>query len=369
MNNNLLIDATVAAGLVLALVVVMGLDKLLPAPTPEQNQKFTTKSASLRPMRLAVTPTQNDEKTGKWDDMGKLLNTLGEGYRFEMFPLADLFDAKKLAEYDVLFLTCAPGGKEPAVTENLRNFVGKGGTLYASDWRYDCVALAFPEFRAPGLEGKGKAANKVVAEVLDAGLRDQLGPTVDLKFNLSKWKTAAFAGDRVTTLLRGRYESEMGGTRTAPFLVKFPFGKGMVIFTSFHNERQNSQVELKLLKYLVFSAVTAKLEAEVGQTLVQGGFSPQKSNLLSASPQDQEFTQTYRAKKAGPIRFVLGFENRGARLRLTVISPDNKKWVKEDDSTVTIEQAGEAGREWCYTVTAVRVPYPDFPFTLTVGEK
>jgi hypothetical protein len=370
-SKTFLVDAGVAGGLVLALLLVIGLDKLISSPTVTTSKIEYTSTPSdtpqeKKPLRIGVTPTQNDN-LGKWDDMNKLLDTLGQGYRYTEYPLRDLTNAKKLEEFDVLFLTCAPGGTEPAVTQNLREFVSKGGTLYASDWRYDCVAQAFPDFKANNLVARGKP-QRVESKVLDPGLRDLIGPTIPLRFDLSKWKTAAFGGDRVKVLIEGEYEKESGGTAIAPLLVKFQFGKGSVIFTSFHNEKQNNEVETKLLKYLVFSAVTAKTEAHVTQTMIKGGFSPQKSNLLSASSDNSTFEQVYHSKKGGKIRFVLGFENRGATMTLTVFGPDGNELAKKTGtSTISIDVANARPGDYRYTVSA-RVPYPDFPFTLTVGE-
>ena len=42
---------------------------------------------------------------------------------------------------------------------------------------------------------------------------------------------------------------------------------------------------------------------------------------------------------------------------------------KEGTSTFTIEVPEAAAGKWHYTVTPVEVPYPNFPFSLTVGEK
>src|SRR5262245_53741723 len=190
---SVLIDSAVAGGLVLALLLVVGFDS---REKTGGGQAVVIEHAGEesrdrdRPLRLAVTPTHND-KLGKWDDMGKLLDQLGEGYRHSVFSITELLDqerrearAKELDEIDVLFLTCAPGGIEEAITETIKEFVARGGTLYASDWRYDCVARAFPDFRATDLEAKGRA-QQVNAKVLDPGLRDILGPSVPLKFDLS----------------------------------------------------------------------------------------------------------------------------------------------------------------------------------------
>ena len=64
---------------------------------------------------------------------------------------------------------------------------------------------------------------------------------------------------------------------------------------------------------------------ELAQTMLKGGFSSQKSNLLSASADNPSVTKTYHNQQAGNLRFVLGFENRGARMKLTVVSPNGKK--------------------------------------------
>jgi hypothetical protein len=376
--NKFLLDSCVAAGLALALLLVIALDKFVFSSGPTSQTGGVTlegepvihvsKAPPPKPLRIAVTPTHEDN-LGKWDDMTKLLDTLGAGYKYTVYPLRDLPDAKKLAEFDVLFYTCAPGGTDSATTENLRNWVGKGGTLYASDWRYESVALAFPDYNVKALEGMGKP-QRVEAKVLDAGLSELLGrPTISLRFDLSKWKVAAFGGERVKVLIEGDYVKEKdAGAGVAPLLVKFQFGKGTVIFTSFHNEKQTNEVEQKLLKYLVFSVVTARTEADVAQTMLKGGFSPQKSNLLSASPESPKVTKTYQNKKAGHLRFVLGFENRGARLKLTVTSPNGKKFEQEGTSTISMDFNNAQVGDWQYTVTAEVIPFPDFPFTLTVGE-
>jgi hypothetical protein len=370
MSQRRLIDAGVLGGLVLAVLIVIALDRLLPtqaAPVVVAQPTPSKAPSQARALRLAVTPSRVDEN-GTWDDMAKLLTTLGKGYQFTTVTEAQLLDPKRFESFDVLFLTCAPGGTEPALVSNLSTFVSKGGTLYASDWRYDCIAATFPSFVAERLRHEG-TAQSVQARVVDPGLRDLLGPTVPLRFDLDRWKPAAFGGPRVKVLLEGTYERQGGkGTATAPLLVKFSFGEGAVIFTSFHNEKQNSAVEQQLLKYLVFSAVTAQIEHEVNQTLIKGGFAPRKQNLLSASESNRTLSYSYRATKAGKIRVVLGFEDRGATLKLAVTTPDGKTIEKEGTSTLHIEAPSTGPAEWRYAVTAVNLPFPEFPFTVTVAE-
>ncbi|HWB11639.1 MAG TPA: hypothetical protein VG826_20580 [Pirellulales bacterium] len=392
----IVVDACLAAGLVLVLAVVFAVDrqtstgqtgasqvKLEEIKTPEESQP----EQPQRKLRLGVTPP-----AGGWDDMAKLLDSLGEGYEYQRFPLEDFRDAKKIAEYDVIFLTCSglplswlgerigaserPGaetyeGNEKVLQEvanNLKDFVERGGTLYASDKHYMLVARAFPEIAqtASALEGKKQHVN---AEVIDPGLRELISGEMPLDFDLDGWFPAAFQGEGVTVYMRGRYQTEAGGEQQSPLLVRFPVHDGTVIFTSFHNEKQNSETELKLLRYLVFSAVTAEVETKVQRTMVQGGFSPAKKNLFSASAGQPSATSVYHADKPGHLQFVLGFQNAGAELKLTVVGPDGKQHEQQGTSTITIDLPAAAAGDWNYTVTAIKLPNENFPFTVTVGQK
>ena len=68
------------------------------------------------------------------------------------------------------------------------------------------------------------------------------------------------------------------------------------------------------------------------------------------------------------MQFALGFSNAGAKLKLELVSPKGEKFVHQGVSTFAIEVPHAVEGNWRYTVTALDVPYPNFPFTLTVGE-
>ncbi len=378
--GNVVIEASLAAGLAVVLLLIIGLDHLLPSgteqPPPPGGFSEGGPPPKPKPPRMAMTPSTL-EKNKPWENMAEVLGDLGEGYKCDQLNITDLFDAEKLAKYDILFFTC---GQEEnnnlRVRDNLRQFVEKGGTLYASDWRYDCLKLAFHDFADPSLVAHGQTGN-VTATVVDPGLRDVFGEKVNLHFNLQLWKAAAFGGRKVEVMLRGTFATMSGpgqpvaaggGQFEAPLLVRFHHGKGTVIFTSFHNEGANTQLTTKLLKYLVFSVITAKENANVHESLLQGGFSPSKSNLMSASADDPKVVQTYVHKKAGKLRFVLAFGS-GARLKLEVEGPGGQKKEQTGDSTFTIEVPDAAAGDWRCTITALHVPYANFPFTMTVAEE
>src|SRR5262245_12913389 len=107
-----LIDAGVLGILVLALVLVVLVGKLLSGRdssvthvSPPAN--VTKIPVATKVLRLAVTESQKDKDGRIWDDMGKLLSSLGSGYQFTQFHARHLLDAQRMADFDVLFLTCA----------------------------------------------------------------------------------------------------------------------------------------------------------------------------------------------------------------------------------------------------------------------
>jgi hypothetical protein len=387
----LLIDVIGGAALVFVLLLVLIVDLLTrspSAPVAKNDLKVNLVSnlrqagSDKKKLRLLVltdpvdskNPITQQPEVQIWDDMAKLLVKLGAGYQHEVIQTKDLLaKPDRLKDCDVLFFTCAPKGEELADT--LAKYVSDGGVLYASDWRYDAVAKAFPEMVDLSRKGEGMKG-LVKAEVVDPGLRDVLGTgTVELNFDLTQWKTAAFGGPRVTVLMQGHYRKIdpsnliKGVDATAPLLVKFPFGKGQVIFTSFHNEKVSSAVEDKLLQYLVFAMVTANVDAELQEQVNQGGFAPQRSNLLSTPKENPSVTKSFQNHKVGPLRVALGFRDEGAKLKLYLRSPDGRDWSQEFTSGVVLEVPDAAVGEWSYTITAVQLPYENFPFIVTIGEK
>jgi hypothetical protein len=389
----ILIDVVGGGALVFLLLVVIGFDKWTswrarsaveaPAGPNTLEVRNVTATANQAPteqkkLRIAVLtdPVRNPFNNNQmvWDDMGSLLEQLGEGYKHDALRTSDvLANPKKLDDYDVLFFTCAPKGQE--LRDALVSFVSRGGILYASDWRYDAVANAFPDMVDASVRGSG-VKGTVNAEVVDAGLREIIGPTIHLNFDLPEWKTAAFGGPRVTVLIKGKYQKmriptdQVGTPAVAPLLVRFPVGRGgQVIFTSFHNEKQTSETEKKLLEYLVFTMMTAKVEADLQSHITEGGFAPQRSNLLSTPKNNPEVTQKFQNAKVGPLRIALGFRNEGARLKLHLRSPDGGHYTWEGTSTVVLEVPHAAAGEWSCTITALSLPYENFPFVVTVGEK
>ncbi|MFM7072375.1 MAG: hypothetical protein ACKO38_11360 [Planctomycetota bacterium] len=372
-----LIDIALALFLGGVLLAVFAVDAVLARLSPKTPAGSTLVESAApvaapsvaKRLRLAVTPH-------KYDDMGRLLNDLGDGYRYDMLRVEDFDKIDELRKYDVVFATCgetpdtwktASGEGFDAFRRALRTYVEEGGTLYASDWRMQLLMLAFPELIDQEKLKPGDA-QEMTAQVVDDGLREVIGPDIHLKFDLPNWYPAAFRGREVKTFLRGTYAAQ-GSRVDSPLLVRIPVGRGSIVFTSFHNEKQNSRTELELLKYLVFATVTARVQTEVAETMLQGGFSSAKQNLLSASAGAPTASSTYKNAAVGALKFVLAFENQGAKLRIEVVGPDGSKHVREGIETIQLDIPSAPAGDYRYTVTALQVPFENFPFTVTVGRK
>ncbi len=99
------VDASVAVLLAAVLLVVYWIDQRgSSAKVYDSNSGagagLKAETPAAVPLKLAVTPAG-------FDDMGKLLATLGEGYRYEVIDESKLLDPAALPRFDAIFLTCA----------------------------------------------------------------------------------------------------------------------------------------------------------------------------------------------------------------------------------------------------------------------
>jgi hypothetical protein len=338
---------------------------ILPSAADQPKYRVHTRpalqNADVKPVRLAVTPAQ-------FDDMGRLLTELGEGYPCTPITEADLGDLKKLTGFDVVFLTCASSRTyDLRAISALRRYVELGGTLYASDLRFDLVARAFPEkiVRRPIPSG---IPQSVRASVLDPGLRQLLGPGIVLDFNSPGWRPAAFDSGKTKVYIQGPYRSDRGPVLVAPLLVKFPCKKGTVIFTSFHNAAQNNDVQKRLLQYLVFTAINAQTETMAHKAMLLGGFAPKETRNLTIGTEPANVQLRYTLTKPRDIQFAVGFGAQAANLRLEIESPTGAKIQHTGATTFILELPEAPAGEWRCTVTAAAAPFANYPFTWIVGE-
>jgi hypothetical protein len=380
-----IVELVFGGGLVATLCLVLIIDAMTPDSLPQPDEVVLPRAAPAAPLPTILI-TDPD-----FDDVGKVLQRVMPELKYQQVALDELLDPARLSAVDILFFNCGgypdnwldkPLGDASRdrqtftpneavygkAQDNVRAFVQRGGTIYASDWRFGFVAEAFGDTVTQTSFAPGKS-QRVAAQIVDKGLSGTIGPNINLNFDQDGWYPAALTGKTVKTYIEGSYEDTTGARRTAPLLITFPYGKGNVIFTAFHQESANSKVEHELLKFLVFATLTAETSAVVHEEMLRSGFSPASGSILSASRESPSLTRTYDCPKTGAIRFTVGFEDVGAKLTLTLTGPNGESLSESGTSTFSIDVDSAAAGTWTYTVEADHTPSEHFPFTVVVGAK
>lgn len=200
---------------------------------------------------LATIGAQVIEVTSPgFDNIGSVLSAIG----VEHVPFSGTYAC------DLLFLNC--GTHDTIDPARLRDFVERGGCLYASDLTSAVLSRAFPDqFQFTGTGSAGE----VGAEVVDEELEGVIGGLVDITFDMGGWSVLAASSG--TTLVRAAAGTAYAGR---PLMVELDVGIGAVFYTCFHNRAQLSDKESALLKLLVLKQLgvsTHRSIAQVGQSL------------------------------------------------------------------------------------------------------
>ena len=215
--------------------------------------------------------------TGSYDSIGDILDNLDmeytkyngiTGQAYVQF----LTDLSEMQQYDIIFFNCGISdgwinSQGSAIGANIKSYVEGGGSIYTSDWAFFFFEKAFPN--AVGFYGEdnrvdsarvGREGN-INASVLDANMQAVLGSNMaDLYYDLGSWAVAETADDANTEILiRGDapYDDWMswsfGTVPNSPLAIRYDFGSGTAIYTSFHNERQATVDMTRLLEEIILS--------------------------------------------------------------------------------------------------------------------
>lgn len=207
---------------------------------------------------------------GSFDDVGTVLLDVGipaeqittyDGFSWtaELFGNLDV-----LRTFDIVFINCGASEFEytsdPSMQQNLRTYLEEGGRLYASDWAYDIVEVAYPSFidfygddltRDTAQEGTEQVQP---GTIIDADLAAALGTSnVTLNYPLGAWAMVQGATADVKVYIRGNSDSFLGDTLTnVPHTMSFRIGNGRVTYSSFHQEPGINIQQEQILHYLMF---------------------------------------------------------------------------------------------------------------------
>jgi len=230
--------------------------------------------------------------TYHWDetpcDHIDMFDNGGAGIFADVTPLDNLLRSLEwMREYQVIFVPCSSSMtdgalNDPAVKDNIRQWVSEGGKWYIADWSYDFVEQVFPDFldfegndASIGDADMASSSFNTTGRAVDTDLRDWLlaigEPTDSIEF-LENWDCIQALGtvpgfdDEGNPISITPYTWAEGPiTRSndcmsgnAPLTITFPFGCGKVLFTTYHTvgemggeDRPNLLTQEKILFYLI----------------------------------------------------------------------------------------------------------------------
>jgi hypothetical protein len=300
--------------------------------------------------------------------MGQIMDKMG--YEYETYSLSDLENKSKFTKLDILFINCVSDDPTIESKKNIEEFVGNGGALYASCFADKWIDALFPEYVS--LNNIGSSQDNLDARVVDPGLKDYLQEkSIKLHYN-TVWHGVTKihkvdGSDAVKVYLRGTPKDK---SNEEALLISFPYKKGFVIFTTFHNEKQVSKIEYKLLEYLVLKPLMHEKDTEAKTIMQTQQFRPTKDIVGALEVGEETGFYEFITDKIYDLKFVFNWQG-NATVRITINDPAGNKIkdenVRQSPSEVDV-QGAKAGK-WTFKMKIIDAPLKKFPFTINVGLK
>lgn len=188
------------------------------------------------------------------DDMGAVLDDLG----LEYDPLNSV-DVREIND-GVVMLNCDGGWESEIELPALRKFLERGGAAIASDH----ASSAVKTFTDATFSNK-VLPTRVTAEVVDDELVDLLGQqSLKLTFNMPLWHKPKRLPEGSRPLLES--EGSLFSSGRSVLAYQFSIGNGSMVYTSFHNHAQASDVEEALLQLLLMVPIAESTGTTVTET-------------------------------------------------------------------------------------------------------
>jgi len=380
--------------------------------TPTQPSPKFVSRWQQRPLRLAVTPSG-------YDDIGSVLRKMG--FEASELSLSSLTDIRVLNGVDCLFVNCADAVRLPSVRSTLtpviRSFVANGGVLYGSDFAAPLLEDAFPDAIRFGRSKKddpeslGSGSQETItADVVDAALRDYLlSAKVQIHFDMSGWYPVQWltASGRIYLQAAFLYVRGLGvpglGAHTAgevvvplekqkvvlPLVVSFPYGRGFVVYTAFHNKAQPTEIEQRLIEFLAIRPLTMRLSQQVAEEInrpievgalgerKEGGLLSGKRMVMrreivgTLSSGQSSPVYRFALVRPSPVKIVVGWEGGDGDFVVTLWqeTQPQRRWQQKANAPpliLTVSEPLPPGN-YCLQLTATKAPLPKTPFVIGVG--
>jgi len=315
--------------------------------------------------KIAVTPKG-------YDDIGQVLREMGSGYEHKQIKFKELSDLNSLLRYQITFINCAHKLRElqskSEVATTIRQYVERGGIVYASDWAGFIIQDAFPEYLRLASDRGG--AQVVEATVVDQGLASVVGSKLSLHFNADQWVAVDAVSKEVTVHLVGDYV-DMGGEvhRTKPLLISFKHGNGYVIFTSFHNAPQLSETERKLLQFLVIRPVTFDLSKQADSLLLSRRSSPIQEFVGTISSGMSSPPYALLLNEDGKLLIVLSWRGGDGKFEMQLQSEQGEliERLHGHRSPLSMETKKLQAGMYYLHLLAHKAPIENTPFVIRIG--
>lgn len=189
---------------------------------------------------------------GYYDEIQDIIGELG--YNSFMLSVGDLEDPSKLnySNYSALFLNCgADDDFNPEVKTTLINFLKDGGLIYASDLTARYVEFLFPGQFSYLEDGKEQ---EVMATIIDDQIKTNLGKDkINIVYDLDGWFQIGSISSEFKVIVQGSYYDNRNNLKAnRPLAVYRKEGKGVLVYTTFHNSVNISDDIKKILEEFIF---------------------------------------------------------------------------------------------------------------------
>ncbi|MCP8308395.1 MAG: hypothetical protein H3Z54_06835 [archaeon] len=306
--------------------------------------------------KLAVTPPS-------YDQMQDILDMLG--YPYENIQKSTLTNLVVLEKYDVVFINCAPVYSPVEDTfAPIREFVEEGGVIYASDWAYEYIKGAFPEF--VDFVGHVAPSQHAIGTIMDASLKTYLKvDEIEIEYDLSSWVPVSYVSDQVTVYVTNSVEYNGEIHENIPTVIGFKYGKGYVVYTSFHNAAQD-ELAYRLIEYLALLTTTSKLQTSL-ENLMWGIGANVEVIYTDKLSEGETISHYYEAKEKANLIFAINWF--GSEMKLSIFMPNGALYSSKSSSSppLIIEVYGAGAGVWTYHIEALDMPSPNYPVVSTVG--
>lgn len=279
-----------------------------------------------------------------YDDIGAILTKMG--YKYDVISRSSVSEFMKsteqLSQYKTVFINCGYGYGEigTAQASALTEYVNNGGELYVSDWGFNYLYNAFPDkISYYPYVGDGGIFS---AQVTDPGLLAYLDDkdTTSIYYNYSEWVPIKSISDDVKSYIKN--------SRYGHLMVSFNYGKGKVIYTTFHNEANISNDVEQILKYMVLIPITGNMATQNEQLLSQEcdqcGVSGEYLNSLGLG---EEVTVEFTPGENGGNVIIVNGEG---EFEIEIYAPDGTLYNPPSDSEESDGNTSSASRQLGRTV-------------------